>query len=415
MRCGVQRRREEQMGRWQLGGGAWLALSVSSGSAWAVSFVEALSLAEQSPEVVMAQHGAAAAQAEQRAAGSLPDPKLTLELANWPVSGPQRGTLTADAMTQRSVGVIQALPHAAKRAAARQAAQAESAYALAKVNVARRQARREAALAWLEIYYAQRQQGVLDALAHEVDIARSAAVARGAAGEGVAAATAALQVAERRDAIEQRRRAAQAQLARWIGTAAAQPVSGEPPPQRRAPHPALEHHPELVALVPRAEQARAAWQQALAERRPDWEAGVTYHLRGAEFDDMVSLQIGVTLPLWAATRQIPRSTARGEDVARVEAERSALQREHEAELATLLATHETVTRRLDRLATVALPLVQQELSLALAAYEAGRGDLVAVSQARRGQLDLEWRRLEAERERAQIEARLAYFDNEAEP
>lgn len=90
-----------------------------------LSLEAALALAEaRSPDVAAQSAGVAAAHAAAAAAGRLPDPQLVVGIENLPVSGPERWSLTREAMTMRKVGLMQELPNGARRHAEADAARA---------------------------------------------------------------------------------------------------------------------------------------------------------------------------------------------------------------------------------------------------------------------------------------------------
>ncbi|MGD6497750.1 TolC family protein, partial [Xanthomonas citri pv. citri] len=99
--------------------GSLLATPFSTYSAEiGVSFDEAGRLAvEQAPLLKARQSQVEANQEEAVRAAALPDPKLTLGLVNWPVTGREAFDLRADDMTMKQIGVMQEFPARAKRRA----------------------------------------------------------------------------------------------------------------------------------------------------------------------------------------------------------------------------------------------------------------------------------------------------------
>src|SRR5690349_6761429 len=77
------------------------------------------------PQVNARTAGIEAAQALTVSAGRLPDPELIVGIDNLPVSGPDAYSTTADFMTMRKIGVMQAFPRGEKRQLQRVRAQAE--------------------------------------------------------------------------------------------------------------------------------------------------------------------------------------------------------------------------------------------------------------------------------------------------
>ena len=87
-------------------------------SAAGISFDDAQRLAaERAPMLRARQAQIAATREEAVRAAALPDPKLTLGLANWPVTGADAFDFRADDMTMKQIGVMQEFPARAKRQA----------------------------------------------------------------------------------------------------------------------------------------------------------------------------------------------------------------------------------------------------------------------------------------------------------
>ena len=97
---------------------ASLTLAAPALAADALTLAEAQRLAVERSRQITAQDAAVTASREMAvAAGQLPDPVLKIGVDNLPVSGPDRGSLTADFMTMRRIGVTQEITRSDKRAA----------------------------------------------------------------------------------------------------------------------------------------------------------------------------------------------------------------------------------------------------------------------------------------------------------
>src|SRR5882724_8030076 len=123
-----------------------------------LSFDAALELATRSsPDIAVQTASVEAAQSASVAAGRLPDPKLTVGVENFPVTGEERGSLTRDFMTMRKVGLMQDVPNGGKREARSAAAAADADRAQSERRVSILTVRRDTALAWLARYYLERR------------------------------------------------------------------------------------------------------------------------------------------------------------------------------------------------------------------------------------------------------------------
>jgi cobalt-zinc-cadmium efflux system outer membrane protein len=105
--------------------------------------------------------------------------------------------------------------------------------------------------------------------------------------------------------------------------------------------------------------------------------GVSYGQR-PRFDDMVSLMVGISVPLWAGSRQLPQRREMRAVQAMQEADQRDLFNETFARLAELRAEAERA-RALSRLyGTSILPQARAAVESALSAYRVGRLDFMSL-------------------------------------
>src|SRR6185369_16709877 len=171
----------------------------------------------------------------------------------------------------------------------------------------------------------------------------------------------------------------------------------------------VHEHPDLAVFVPMTQMAQAEVHEAEAMKRPDWGVELAYGRRGAAFSDMVSLQFTVDLPLFTKTRQDPQIQAKRQELTRVQMQRDAMLRDHTQELEAALAEYAAVSRQLERLRDVHLPLARQKVDYQFASYRAGKADLTAVLAARRELIDQRLRQIELQSKRAGAAAKRYYF------
>jgi cobalt-zinc-cadmium efflux system outer membrane protein len=397
---------------------ASLAGTASFASAASLDFDTALRIAARSsPDIAVQTANVEAAKAASIAAGRLPDPKLAVGVENLPVTGADQWSLTRDFMTMRKVGLMQDVPNGAKRAAQRAVAEAVIARAEAERRVSALTVRRDTAVAWLDRYYLERRGALLDDFERENQIFASAVKAQLAAGHAMPADVVepqqeAADIADRRDELAADIAKSKAVLKRWVGAAAEEPLSGEPPSLILDSAHLREHvheHPDLAVFVPMTQMAQAEVHQAEANKRPDWGVEVAYGRRGSAFSDMVSLQFTLDLPLFAKNRQDPQIRAKREELTRVETERETMLRDHTQELEGDLAEYEVVSRQLARLHDTRLGLAQQKADYTFASYRGGKAGLAAVLQARRELIDTRLKQIELQAKQASAAAKLYYF------
>jgi len=134
---------------------------------------------------------------------------------------------------------------------------------------------------------------------------------------------------------------------------------------------ALAQRPKLRAARERAAAAAFAYRQARRELFPDVTVGLAYGQR-PQFDNMASLMLGIRVPLWARSRQLPMRKEMQAMAAMADAEARDTYNETLARLVELRA--EAVrSLNLSRLyATEIVPQARASVDAALAAYRVGR-------------------------------------------
>ena len=394
------------------------------GIASALTLEQALSLAEQDAPSLDAQ--AANLQAARSAAipaGELPDPKLRLGLQNVPIEGDSRWQMGQEAMTMQMVGVMQDVPNRAKRRARVEAAQASVALADVEQTIERLSVRQETAEAWIASFAVEQKLSLFQQLYGENQLFSRAVQARIAGGGGQAADSVlpkqeAALLAEQEDELLRNQLVARADLRRWIGNAAEQPLTGDWPQWFADAHHYqnnLNRHPAMLDFDPMTREAEAKVRQAVAEKTPDWSWGVDYLRRGREYGDMVNLSVSFDLPLFAGSRQDPKIEAERARLAQIEAQRQATLRMHNQALTADLAEYQRLDRALIRLDQTLLPLADEKVRLTMADYRAGKGELIAVIDARRQLVETRLRRIDTARDRSLINARLHFALGETQP
>lgn len=363
------------------------------------------------PQLDARAEGADAARSLTVSAGRLPDPQLILGVDNLPVSGPDALSATRDAMTMRKVGLMQEFPSARKRRLQRERAEAEAGVADAELQQSRLEVARDVAAAWIRRATAEVSLRELMALEPEValqaDAVRAAvASGRSTTAEALAADTEVGQFANRILQMRSEVRKATLDLGRWIDVDPSQPLAAMPSFDELAtPAAALlasaDQQGPMLPYESRMAAARAEVDLANAERRPDWSAELVFAKRAPDLSNMVMLQFRVGLPLFTRHRQDPVVSARHADLRRLEAERATALRAYTTELKQMLADWELLGSQIRRYERDLLPLARERSRAALAAYGAGRGELRAVLEARRQEIEfvLDHARLQGERGR----------------
>jgi outer membrane protein TolC len=395
-----------------------LALAPVAGNA--LDLDQALRIAEaRSPQLAAQRAAFQAAEALVPAAGQNPDPRLVFGVENVPADGPDRGSLTADFMTMRRVGVMQDFVRSEKREAREARASAEALREAAMIDVQRSDLYRDVATAWFEKYYADRARALLDALDGEAQLQASTtqaelAAGKMAAGEALGAKILIASLADRRAESERKARRAAASLSRWIEAEPAEPIGKAPdifslPHHILAPRADLSLHPHIAVYAPIEAAALAELTLARAATKPDWSVELSYAQRGSAYTNMVTLMVRMDLPLFGSRRQDPVTLSKSRQLEQVRAQADDALRKHAAEVRVAAGDWEIAKSRVERHRREIVPLVEERARLARAAYEGGRADLASVLDARRGAIEARLAALDAEAELARAWAQLAYL------
>jgi outer membrane protein TolC len=361
---------------------------------------DAVTIAIRSAPQLQAQRAAIdGAQAAVVSAGRLPDPSLVAGIENLPSNGVDAWSLERDSMTMRKIGVMQSFPNGRKRRSERESARALAAAAESQSTQSQLEVAQATAQAWVSLYVAKasvdKLQALKPALAMQVEFARAAVV--GGGGQATDALSAQAAAADLDDRLLDANRevvAAQAELTRWIGKEAEQPLAAAPsfielPGSTEELLSSLHHHAALLAFDARITAAKSEIALASAAKRPDWSAELDYAKRGPGYSDMVSLEFQVSLPLFPGTRQDPAIQAKRAAVRQLEADRDTELRMHAAEMATILGDWQSAKDRIALYDRERLPLARKRSELALAGLRAGRMDLRQALSVLSDQIEVE--------------------------
>lgn len=404
--------------RWARTASALLFFGNLAAPAFALTYAEAQVLAEQSSSALHAQRAALAGSvAAQGAAAALPDPRLSVGVENLPISGPDRFSPSRDFMTMQRIALMQEVPNRAKREARSQGAQARAERERALLVLTNLQLRQALEQAWLAAQFVLGRQAALAEIALENQRLQDTlpgrmAAAKANAADLLMARQEALALADRSDDLARDELKARAALRRLVGPRADEALIGAPnvpapaPEQIRA---AVSRHAELAIYPALLGLAQAELREAQADRGGDWSWEVAYSRRGAQWGDMVSLQLSVDLPWQQDRRQRPTIQAKQRDAERIAAEQDDFLRRRIQQVDEQLAELGALDRQLARLQGAGLRLAQQRVDLAMAGYQSGQGELAAVLAGRRELLETRLRAIDLEAQRADLRARLNHM------
>jgi len=392
----------------------------SADAAGVLSLDQALKLARARSQTLVAQDAAASAARDLAvAAGQLPDPTLTVGINNLPVTSSERFSLTDDFMTMRSVGLTQEFTRADKRKARSARFEREAEGAAAGRELALANLERDTALAWLDRYYQEAIRALLVRQRDEARLQLDAADAayrsnRGSLVDVFAARAAAAMIEDRIAQSDRQVLTAKTMLARWIGTAAAEPLGALPAVdvvflQSIALDAQLVHHPTIAVLTRQEAVASAEVDIARANKLADWSLALMYNQRGPNYSNMISINVSIPLQWDQGNRQDRDVAAKLALVDQSRAQRDEMLRARTAEAQIMLQEWQSNRERLIRYGETLSPLAAQRTQAALTAYRSGSGALVGVLEARRGEIDTGIEKVKLELETARLWAQLNFL------
>lgn len=395
-------------------------LTIDKASAAAVAtpltIDEAAAAALRNQPLIDAQQAAVDAALQSAVSeGQLPDPRLKVGNIN---DGPGNFGLTRD-FGERSIAIEQAFPREKKRQLKSERAKLESEVGRSVLENLRRTIPRDAKLAWLNLCYPLHAAVLVKDSLRYYDQQRETLEIALRVGKARLAEVSRMQVEtdlqkDRLAEFEGQAAKARVELVRWVGIAAERELP-ESLPELPPPAPLkdlrarLEQHPMNTAVLGEIALAGNDVAQARAAYQSDWSVEIAYHKRGSAFTDLVSVQVGIDLPLFTANRQDRSLAAREALRAKADSAHIDHLRRITADLQSAYAEWQSTRDRLERFDHDVLPQAARRVEAALAAYRGAQGDLLNVLEARRAELDLRLQRLALAVATLKSQTQLAYF------
>ena len=373
----------------------WLVVVVAFGAL--VDVVPAKSAVAPSPDTLIAialrrapslaalRARVQAARERVRPAGALPDP--TLELMLQDVGFP-RWTVGEEDMSMIGPQLSQGIPFPGKRGARRRVAEAEVVVQEHELEHLRRRVAQDLRTGYARLYALDRERRSLVAGRELMSLLAETVRARYSSGsaDAEAALKARLVVArleERLDDLVMERAGVAAGIEALIDDKSSMvqdEVVSLPevsvPPLPWAPVIA-EGSVEVVVQRAQIEVAERRLRAAGIERWPDLMAGAGVGLRG-DRDPVVTLKLGLDLPLWGGSKQGPLVRAAAQEVVAARASLRQAEAASRAEAARLEAQWLRSAQQIARYSDTLVPQSSLTFDAARANYLAGRGDFAAV-------------------------------------
>lgn len=368
-----------------------------------------------SPGAAMARARAEAAALLPSQAGSLPDPRLGVGVEALPIARP---SLREEEMTQLRLSYTQELPYPGKRGLRTQEAGLEAQAAGAEAEEFRLALAREVRTTWWELFAAER---ALEVTRHAQDLMRqSVTLAQGKYKVGMAGQPEVLSVQlelSRLLARELELQGRRAELAVRMNTLLGRPAADavELPAAEAAPLPVLlplerlqaraGERPLLRAAAHRVEAARSRQALARLDRHPDFMLGAAYGRREA-FPDLVSFEVSMNLPLFAAAKQGRAVEQRARELQERELALRDRRLEIAGEIGQARAQYAQAAEQVRLLAGGILPQARLAVDAMLAGFQANTVDALALIRAEAMLNDYEMQHWEAYARAQQALARL---------
>ena len=347
---------------------------------------------EPGREAMLAQ--ADAFDEESVAAEQLPELKLRLGLANYPI---ESGGFTTEGMTQAQLGLRMEFPPGGVLDASARRYQSQALELREAADVRSRDVLTAVRRAWFDVYYWQQSRDIVaDVRPFFVDlvaVTRSLySVGRRNQQDLLRAELELSRLDDRLIEIDSQNSQAVAVLSEWIGDAASRPLPESLPSWDSIPplpsiQSALLEHPAVLAAAARIESKEAGIDVAEEDYKSGWVWDLGYGFRngnlpdGSPRSDFVSLSVTMDLPFFQDKRQGSRLSAAYSERRSAEASRDELLRRLNSRLAAEYAQWTDLSRRIDLYQTQVLAQASANAQASLVAYQNDAADFANVMRA----------------------------------
>ena len=368
---------------------SWLTNAAAQNFTDTLRLDDAVALAVAGNDMLRAARlGADVAAERVPRAGAWMNPQLTLALRNRPIGD----FGTDERMTMNVVEVGQQIPWPGKLGYTKERAGLLAEASLFEADELRLQLAARVKAAYFQIAFTDRaitiMEGTRELLRgfHEVSSTRYA-VGAGLQQDVLQAQVAVAQMTEDITVMRQNRVAMAARLNALLGRSPTVPIPGLELPRTLDELAGVEAlmseaaagRPALAAVRVRTEAAEAGYRAARRALYPDFMLRVAYGQR-PQFDDMVTLMVGVSVPIFASSRQLPLRREMLAMQAMEEARERDLYNETFARVTELRAEAERARALSVLYANAVLPQARAAVESALSAYRVGRVDYSTLVQ-----------------------------------
>lgn len=419
-----------------------IALNTHAGTA-TITLDEAINIAQQNdPWLLVSQRSQDALQFDSVASGTLPDPKVSLSLANLAADS---FDFNQEPMTQVKIDVAQVIPRGdSLKARQKQLLLSSQQHPYQRQN-------RMASVGmtvsqhWLNAYKAEetialivRNRVLFEQLVDVAEARYASALGRTRQQDIVRAQLEITRLQDRLTTLHQQQDTAQQRLLEWLRTSVDERQLMIKLPQqlpdiklRRAAQAGesiysehmssqLLQHPALVALDYKIRTEQTGIELAKQQYKPEWGIQASYAYRddspqGQDRADFVSVGVTFDLPLFTENRQDKRVQAAAARAESAKAEKTLLLRKMSASYQVAQAQLTRLDQRQTLFQSRLLPQMVEQAEASLNAYTNDDGDFAEVVRARIAQLNAEIETLDIAVERQKLRAQINYFLTVATP
>ncbi|WP_227370694.1 TolC family protein [Halomonas sp. M20] len=408
-------------------------------SAWGEEAVLELNQAVQmaqsrDPWLSGSQYTQDALEAEATAAGTLPDPKISLTAGNLPAD---TFNTHQEPMTQFSIGVTQMFPRGdSLDLMERQKEQLGQQHPFMRQDRKAKVATTVSQL-WLEAYKSQQTIALIeqdmDLFEQLVDVAQvnySTALGKARQQDVIRAQLELTRLDDRLTSLNQQREASQQLLSEWIGDAAiAQPLAGELPEltlampeiaqasaelSRREAGQMLARHPAVQALDMKIEAVKTGVDLAYQKYWPEWSVTAKYGYRaddpmGNDRAGLFTAGVAFDVPIFTEKKQDKEVVAAVAKAESTKTDKSLLLRNMLANLEKSKVQLVRLNERMDLYSTQLLPQLDEQAEVSLEAYNNDDGDFAEAVRSYIDELDTKIEFLNIAVERQKLIAAINYY------
>tara|TARA_R110002073_G_scaffold285659_1_gene450120 strand:- start:5693 stop:7126 length:1434 start_codon:yes stop_codon:yes gene_type:complete len=405
---------------------------------------------QNDPWLVGNKHSQDAIEAQSIAAGSLPDPSMSIGLANLPTNSLNFGQ---EAMTQAKVGISQMFPPGDSLNIRKRQLELKS----SQFPYERQDRRAKIAVTvgqlWLNAYKAQesitiieRNRSLFEQLVDVAESGYSTALGKSRQQDVIRAQLELTRLEDRLTVLHQRQEMFQQKLAEWLNGYFLNQYAYDPQAEsqtqtnhfslvRKIPdislinqqlysskaqtnpeilYENLSGHPALKSLEQKIRASKAGIDLAKQKYKPEWGVNAGYSYRGNDplgnnRSDLFSVGVTLSIPLFTSNRQDKEVQSAKSQTSAVKTEKWQLLRKLMAEFETAKAELLRLNERQKLYETQLLPQMNEQAEASLTAYTNDDGDFAEAVRARIAEMDTEVIALDINIERQKTILRLNYL------